>query len=41
MQKVSMKMKVLAVFLVLVLAGCSVPAISIQLNPSDTSTTTA
>jgi S1-C subfamily serine protease len=41
MQKVSLRMKVLAVFLVLVLAGCSVPAISIQLNPSDTSTTTA
>ena len=39
MQKVSMKMKVLSVFLVLVLAGCSVPAISIQLNPSDTGTT--
>jgi len=39
MQKVSIKIKVLSVFLVLVLAGCSVPAISIQLNPSDTGTT--
>ena len=32
-------MKVLSVFLVLIMAGCSVPAISIQLNPSDTGAT--
>jgi len=41
MYRVSKTMKILSVILVLVLAGCSVPAISIQLNPSDSTITTS
>jgi len=36
MKQVSTSMKILSIFLVLVMTGCSVPAISIQLNPSRT-----